>query len=70
VKGYYDDDEEDFIDNENAYAISDGNGNYYDYGELLEGGKAETKLKEIAEKYNKEIVEIDTIDELDSDILE
>ena len=56
--------------NENSYAISDSNGNYYDYGELEAGGAAETKLKEIAEKYNKEIVEIETIDELDSDILE
>lgn len=69
VKYIYDEDDE-LIECENAYAISNGNGNYYDYGEVEKGGKTETKLKEIAEKYNKEIIEIDTIDELDSDIFE
>lgn len=63
VKGYFDEDDE-FTENENAYAISDGNGNYYDYGELVKGGKTETKLKEIAKQYNKEIVEIETIMDL------
>lgn len=69
VNFVYDEDDE-LIECENAYAISDGKGNYYDYGELLTGGKAETRLKEIAEKYNKEIVEIETIDTLYSDVLE
>ena len=69
VKGYYDGDDE-YVLNENEYAISDNKGNYYSIGEVAPGGKAETKLKEIAEKYNKEIVEIDTIDELNSDISE
>ena len=65
VKYDYDEDEEDeFVETENYYAISDGKGNYYDYGELEKGGKTETKLKEIAEKYNKEIVEIDSVEEL------
>lgn len=63
VNGYYDEDDA-YVLNENAYAISDGNGNYYDYGELVKGGKTETKLKEIAEKYNKEITEIETIEAL------
>lgn len=64
VKFIYDGDEVDedkLIKYENAYAISDGNGNYYDYGELIKDGKTETKLKEIAEKYNKEIIEIDSL---------
>ncbi|MDE6111282.1 MAG: hypothetical protein K2F65_05135, partial [Eubacterium sp.] len=65
VKGFYDDEEDDeYTLNENAYAISDGNGNYYDYNEIEEGGAVETKLKEIAEKYNKEIVEINSIQDL------
>lgn len=64
VKYSYEDEEETLEENENYYAISNGNGNYYDYGELAKGGKTETKLKEIAKQYNKEIVEIETIMDL------
>ena len=63
IKYIYDEDDE-YAETENAYAISDGNGNYYDYGELLKGGETETKLKEIAEKYHKEIVELNSIEDL------
>lgn len=62
IKGYFDDGE--FVLNENAYAISDGNGNYYDYDEIEQNGQTEKKLKEIAKQYNKEIVEIETIMDL------
>lgn len=65
VKFIYDEDEEDdYAPSENAYAISDGNGNYYDYGELIKDGKTETKLKEIAEIYNKEIKEINSVEDI------
>lgn len=64
VKYSYEDEEETLEENENYYAISDGYGNIFEYGELEKGGKTETKLKEIAEKNNKQIAEIDTMDEL------
>ncbi|MDE5603986.1 MAG: hypothetical protein K2I73_00195, partial [Eubacterium sp.] len=63
VKYVYDKNDE-YVLTENAYAVSDGNGNYYDYGELEKYGKTETKLKEIAKNYNKEITEIESIDVL------
>ena len=62
VAGYYDDEE--FVENENAYALSDGSDNYYDCGELRKGGKAEQKLLEIAEKYDKTIIEVKSIEEI------
>ena len=61
IQGYYEGDE--FVSYENAYAIFGGN-NYYDYGEILPNGQTQTKLEEIAEKYNKEIKEIKSIEEL------
>ncbi|MDE6751185.1 MAG: hypothetical protein K2J59_00230 [Eubacterium sp.] len=64
VKYSYEDEEEMLIENENYYAISDRYGNIFEYGELEQGGETETKLKEIAEKNNKKIVELDTMEEL------
>ena len=62
LEGYYEDDEE-FASYENAYAIADGD-QYYSYGEILPNGQTQTKLEEIAEKYNKDIKEIKSIEEL------
>lgn len=47
---------------ENAYIIADDNGNYYNYGELDPNGETQQKLNEIAEKYGKEIIEVESID--------
>ncbi len=47
---------------ENAYIIADGDGNYYNYGELDQNGEMQQKLNEIAEKYGKEIIEVESID--------
>lgn len=47
---------------ENAYIIADGGGNYYNYGELDPNGETQQKLNEIAEKYGKEIIEVESID--------
>ena len=47
---------------ENAYIISDDNGNYYNYGEIDPNGETQQKLYEIAEKYGKEIIEVESID--------
>lgn len=47
---------------ENAYIIADGGGNYYNYGELDPNGETQQKLYEIAEKYGKEIIEVESID--------
>ncbi len=47
---------------ENAYIIADDNGNYYNYGELDPNGETQQKLNEIAEKYDKEIIEVESID--------
>ena len=47
---------------ENSYIIADDNGNYYNYGELDPNGETQQKLNEIAEKYGKEIIEVESID--------
>lgn len=47
---------------ENAYIIADDNGNYYNYGEIDPNGETQQKLYEIAEKYDKEIIEVESID--------
>lgn len=47
---------------ENAYIIADDNGNYYKYGEIDPNGETQQKLYEIAEKYDKEIIEVESID--------
>lgn len=46
---------------ENAYIIADGDGNYYNYGEIDPNGETQQKLNEIAEKYDKEIIEVESI---------
>ena len=61
IQGYYNDD--DFIEYENAYVIFSGDSSY-EIGEATVNGKTQAKLEEIAEKYNKEIKEIKTIEEL------
>lgn len=47
---------------ENAYIIADGEGNYYNYGEIDPNSETQQKLNEIAEKYGKEIIEVESID--------
>lgn len=47
---------------ENSYIIADDNGNYYNYGEIDPNGETQQKLNEIAEKYGKEIIEVESID--------
>jgi len=47
---------------ENSYIIADGDGNYYNYGEIDPNGETQQKLYEIAEKYGKEIIEVESID--------
>ena len=47
---------------ENTYVIADDEGNYYNYGEIDPNGETQQKLYEIAEKYGKEIIEVESID--------
>jgi len=47
---------------ENSYIIADGSGNYYNYGEINPNGKTQAKRNETAEKYNKEIIEVESVD--------
>lgn len=47
---------------ENSYIIADGGGNYYNYEEIDPNGETQQKLNEIAEKYGKEIIEVESID--------
>lgn len=47
---------------ENSYIIADDNGNYYNYGEIDPNGETQQKINEIAEKYGKEIIEVESID--------
>lgn len=61
VRGYYEDDE--YYESENAYAIGGADGQFYDIGELKKSGETETYLLTVAEKYNKEIIEIESVDE-------
>ena len=61
LQGYYNNEE--FIPYENAYVIFSGDKSY-ELGELLPNGQTQQKLEEIAEKYNKEIKEIKTIEDL------
>lgn len=49
---------------ENAYAISDGKGGYYELGELTPGGELEKRILSIAEKYNKQIETVKTAYEI------
>lgn len=49
---------------ENAYVIADGKGNYYNYGEIEPDGKIQQKLNEIAEKYHKEFIDAESIDDI------
>lgn len=51
---------------ENAYIITDSNGNYYNFGEISPNGKTQVKLNEISEKYNKEFIEVESIDYIPS----
>lgn len=61
IQGYYEDDE--FIEYENAYAIFSGDKSY-ELGEVAPDGQTQKKLNEIVQKYNKEIKEIKSIEEL------
>lgn len=47
---------------ENTYVIADDEGNYYNYSEIDPNGETQQKLNEIAEKYGKEIIEVESID--------
>ena len=69
IKGYYDEDDK-YVLYENAYAISYGKDNYYEYGEIEDLGKIEKHLLDIADTYDKEIIELETIDELYSSDVE
>lgn len=61
IQGYYENDE--FMEYENAYVIYSGEKSY-EIGEVIPNGETQKKLNEIAQKYNKEIKEIKSIEEL------
>lgn len=61
MQGYYENDE--FINYENAYVLFNGD-KAYEIGEVAPDGQTQQKLEEIAEKYNKEIKEINSIEDL------
>ena len=62
VKGYYETDDK-YLAYDNAYAVYRGEV-YYDLGEVDPNGETQKKLDEIVKKYNKEIKEIKSIEEL------
>lgn len=47
-----------------AYAVSDGRGHYFEFGEIDENSSAYEELKHIEENYKKEIIEIHSVREL------
>jgi len=51
---------------ENTYIITDSNGNYYNFGEIRPNGKVQRKLNEIAEKYDKTFIEVESVDYIPS----
>ncbi|MFR5875762.1 MAG: hypothetical protein ACLUFN_04660 [Eubacterium sp.] len=59
--GYYDSDEE-YIEKKSYVIVSDNY--YYDLGEIDSNGKTEQKIKLIANKYNKQITEIKSVESL------
>ena len=61
IQGYYTDEE--FAEYENAYVIFSGDKSY-ELGEVAPDGQTQKKLDEIAQKYNKEIKVIKSIEEL------
>lgn len=64
IRLYYDDNEE-LVENENAYAVADKQHTvYYEIGELVELGETEKLLFGIGDEYGIEIQQIDTIQEL------
>lgn len=64
IQGYYNSRNE-YVLNENTFALCGGD-KYCSVDDVAPGGELQTKLEEIAEKYNKEIKEIKTSDELHS----
>ena len=62
IQGYYDKNNK-YHDYENTYAIYSGDDHFILY-DIKPDGEAQKKLEEIAEKYNKEIKEFKTTDEL------
>lgn len=64
VKYYYDDNEE-LVENENAYAVADKQHTvYFDIGEVVELGETEKRLMDISTEYGIEIRQIDTLRQL------
>ena len=51
----------------NAYAIADDEGHYFEYGVLAEDSADYKKLMEILEKYNKEILPMNTVEDIAAD---
>lgn len=47
-----------------AYAVSDGRGHYFEFGEIDENSSSYEGLKHIEENYNKEIIEINSVRDL------
>ena len=57
-------DEEDQTEYENGYAVSDGKGGFYEFGEVAPGGETEKRLLSVAEKYGKEIKTVNTAQDI------
>lgn len=60
LEGYY---SKGYHEYENGYAVSNGE-KYYELGNLKRGGEAESRLLAIAEEYDIEIRQIETVNEL------
>lgn len=61
LEGYY---SKGYYDYDNGYAVSNGD-RFYELGNLEKGSEAESRLLAIAKKYNIEISEIKTVQDLD-----
>lgn len=65
LKGFHDDNSNALIEYDgNAYAIGDKNGHFYEIGQVNKNGPTEEKINEIINRYNIDLVEIETTDDI------
>lgn len=64
VKGFYDENEDFFEYDNKMIAVSNGS-EYYVIGEVTELNNTDKKIREIVDEYNKEIMEVNSIEELE-----
>lgn len=65
LQGYYDDDTDEYVEYDNAYAVADSKGHIYNLEEVDTNGNTQKRIDDIIKKYNKEIVEVKSIEDIE-----